>query len=86
MKMLALAALAVPVLFSAGCADVSGAGHAVPALAEVHRLWSAPQAAVAIGRDGEDPNRRCSNENPNIEYRDCVNASTRDPNVKVRMG
>jgi len=45
-----------------------------------------PKAAVAIGRDGQDTRHRCSTENPNIEYRDCVNASTRDPNAKVRMG
>lgn len=46
----------------------------------------ARRAAVVIGRDGQDPSHRCSVENPNIEYRDCVNASTRDPNAKVRMG
>jgi hypothetical protein len=86
MKMCALAALALPLFFSVGCAEVSGAGHATPAIAEVHGLSRPTQAAVAIGRDGQDPNSRCSKENPNIEYRDCVNGSTRDPNVKVRMG
>jgi hypothetical protein len=29
---------------------------------------------------------QCSRDNPFIEYRDCVNASTRDPNAKVRLG
>jgi hypothetical protein len=86
MKMLALAGLALPLLFSAGCAQVPGAGPAVQALAAPHDLASRPRAAVAVGRDGADPNSRCSNENPDIEYRDCVNASTRDPNVKVRLG
>lgn len=39
-----------------------------------------------IGRDGQDTRQFCSSQNPNIEYRDCVNAKTRDPNAKVRMG
>ncbi len=29
--------------------------------------------------------RHCWKENPFNEYRDCVNASTRDPNAKIRM-
>jgi hypothetical protein len=86
MKMLALAGLALPFLLSAGCAQVSGAGPAVHALAAIHGSSTRPRAAVAVGRDGADPNSRCSNENPSIEYRDCVNASTRDPNAKVRLG
>lgn len=43
-------------------------------------------AEAPIGRDGQDTRQVCSNQNPNIEYRDCVNASTRDPNAKVRLG
>ncbi len=39
-----------------------------------------------LGRDGQDTKQFCSKQNRNIEYRDCVNASTRDPNAKVRMG
>ncbi len=39
-----------------------------------------------LGRDGQDTRQLCSNQNPHIEYRDCVNASTRDPNAKVRLG
>ena len=39
-----------------------------------------------LGRDGQATNHLCSSQNPNIEYRDCVNAATRDPNAKVRMG
>ena len=30
------------------------------------------------------PPNLCSKEDPYIEYRDCVNASTRDQNAKVR--
>jgi hypothetical protein len=84
MKTLALASLALPFLITAGCAQVSA--FPVPGVAAAHGLSTEPRAAVAVGRDGMDPNRRCSTENPNIEYRDCVNASTRDPNVKVRLG
>ena len=85
MRTLALATLALPLLFMGGCAEVS----VVPVASSVAApagLSIGPRAAVAIGRGGMDPNRRCSTENPNIEYRDCVNASTRDPNVKVRLG
>jgi hypothetical protein len=50
----------------------------------------APTVRVAseppMGRDGQDSRQVCSNQNPHIEYRDCVNASTRDPNAKIRMG
>ena len=44
------------------------------------------KVASGIGLDGQDTGLRCSTENPNIEYRDCVNASTRDSNAKVRLG
>lgn len=43
-------------------------------------------AEAPLGRDGQDTRQVCSSQNPNIEYRDCVNASTRDPNAKVRLG
>jgi hypothetical protein len=33
-----------------------------------------------------DGRQRCSAENPNIEHRDHINASTWDPNAKVRLG
>ena len=29
--------------------------------------------------------RHCWKENPFNEFRDCVNAATRDPNAKIRM-
>jgi hypothetical protein len=31
------------------------------------------------------PSNLCSRTDPYIEYRDCVNATTRDANAKVRM-
>jgi hypothetical protein len=43
-------------------------------------------AEAPIGRDGQAASNYCSKENPFIEYRDCANAATRDPNAKVRMG
>jgi hypothetical protein len=43
-------------------------------------------AEAPLGRDGQATSLVCSNRNPNIEYRDCVNAATRDPNAKVRLG
>jgi len=43
-------------------------------------------AEAPLGRDGQATSHLCSAQNPNIEYRDCVNAATRDPNAKVRMG
>ena len=79
MKTLALslalaAALAAPAAF---------ARQAAPrAAVQAVRLASEPP----IGRDGQDSRQVCSNQNPHIEYRDCVNASTRDPNAKIRMG
>lgn len=43
-------------------------------------------AEAPLGRDGQATSLVCSSQNPHIEYRDCVNASTRDPNAKVRLG
>ena len=34
---------------------------------------------------GDHRELQCSKDDPYIEYRDCVNASTRDNNAKVRM-
>jgi len=53
-------------------------GHAKPV--------QTARAEAPLGRDGQDTKQVCSSQNPNIEYRDCVNAATRDPNAKVRMG
>jgi hypothetical protein len=83
MKTLALAAFVLAVCASSSFAQglrfglPHGAARTAP---------NGPKASVAIGRDGQDGRQRCSAENPNIEYRDCINASTRDPNAKVRMG
>jgi hypothetical protein len=78
MKVLALAVVALALSASASLAEPRRPALASAAVAQ--------KAAVAIGRDGQDTRQRCSSENPNIEYRDCVNASTRDPNAKVRLG
>ena len=43
-------------------------------------------AEAPLGRDGQDTRQVCSSQNQTIEYRDCVNAATRDPNAKVRLG
>lgn len=84
MKILALAALAVAVSAQAGLAEPRRPAPSRQAAA--HAFSGGRRAAVAIGRDGQDASQRCSTEDPNFEYRDCVNASTRDPNAKVRLG
>lgn len=83
MKSLALAfALAASLAAPAAFAEQQAAAPA----------QSAPQnartasAEAPLGRDGQATSHVCSAQNPNIEYRDCVNASTRDPNAKVRLG
>jgi hypothetical protein len=67
-------------------AAMGAAAHAEqrPALSLAHLRTAAAEAP--LGRDGQDTRQVCSSQNPNIEYRDCVNASTRDPNAKVRLG
>lgn len=59
-------------------------GHAKPA--ETARADQTARAEAPIGRDGQDTRQYCSSQLRTIEYRDCVNASTRDLNAKVRMG
>ena len=83
MKLVVLAAAALPLC---ACASYAGRGPSPAQTNAVVANAVVAKAAVAIGRDGQDTRHRCSAENPNIEYRDCVNASTRDPNAKVRMG
>jgi hypothetical protein len=48
---------------------------------------SADKAPVAASdvRSRAIPSSLCSRSDPYIEYRDCVNANTRDANAKVRM-
>ena len=84
MKTFALAALTLAVLSSPCLAEELHPAQAREAAA--NNTVRVARASVAIGRDGQNASHRCSTENPNIEYRDCVNASTRDPNAKVRMG
>ena len=65
------------------------AAFAKPAPARVQArstLTHTASAEAPLGKDGQDTRQFCSSQNPNIEYRDCVNAATRDPNAKVRMG
>jgi hypothetical protein len=66
-----------PIVLLAAVAAL-GAG---PALAADEAVASAQtqQPAAAPGV------RHCWKENPYNEYRDCVNAATRDPNSKIRM-
>ena len=75
------------------CLMAAGGAHAeeqTPAPAQPQA--SAPAAGkvasaeAPLGRDGKAAANYCSKENRFIEYRDCVNAFTRDPNAKVRMG
>ena len=66
---------------------IAGAAHAADQ--PVVSVQPAPSPA-AIAEHGPAPSgdqagRYCSKDDPFIEYRDCVNASTRDPNAKVRM-
>ena len=62
--------------------------QAAPAQAQPAAQAPAKVASVEapLGRDGQAASNRCSKDNPFMEYRDCVNASTRDPNAKVRLG
>ena len=74
--------LALSLAFAAALAPAAFARAPIRAEAPTVRVASEPP----IGRDGQDTRQVCSNQNPHIEYRDCVNASTRDPNAKIRMG
>ena len=78
MKSFTLAAACLAISASSSLAESRHAGPTQNA--------PSPKATVVVGRHGEDVTQRCSAQNPNIEYRDCVNASTRDPNAKIRLG
>lgn len=63
-----------------------------PAIAQEPAAGAATASGLAHadGRDqaktsGDHRELPCSKDNPYIEYRDCVNAHTRDRNAKVRM-
>lgn len=79
---------ALALVLAAGLA--ASAAHARPFLFFGGHAKAGPAQTAAsqapLGRDGQDTRQVCSNQNPHIEYRDCVNASTRDPNAKVRLG
>jgi hypothetical protein len=83
MKICLLAVFALSVSASASLAKPTPA----PTARDSAPAAKAPirKAGTVIGQDGQDAAQRCSTENPNIEYRDCVNASTRDSNAKVRL-
>ena len=83
MKTVVLATLALAVCATPSFAEALRFGTPQGA---ARTASNGPKAPVAIGRDGQDGRQRCSSENPNIEYRDCINASTRDPNAKIRLG
>ncbi len=68
------------VLFAAIAA--LGAG---PALAADETVSTVPAAAPAEPQPATTTPRHCWKENPFNEFRDCVNAATRDPNAKIRM-
>ncbi len=63
-------------------------------LAAIAALGAGPALAAdeapAVPAPAQQPNTtktpaHCWKENPFNEYRDCVNAATRDPNAKIRM-
>ena len=84
MKIFALAALALAVSASASLAEPRQPAQQAPAANR--QIVIARRAPVGIGRDGQDANQHCPTDATSVEYRDCVNASTRDPNAKVRLG
>jgi hypothetical protein len=84
MKSFVFAAFALTICASPCFAQGARGGAAHGAVS--HTASNTSRAAAVLGRDGQDARQRCSAENPNIEYRDCVNASTRDPNAKIRLG
>ena len=64
---------------------------ALAAFAAGPALAAEEAAAPAESRTASEPQAPSSGvrhgwkDNPYNEYRDCVNASTRDPNAKIRM-
>ena len=79
--------LALCLAFTAALAAPAAFAKPAPARAPARSTLSRTAAAEAPpGKDGQNTSLYCSSQNPNIEYRDCVNAATRDPNAKVRMG
>ncbi len=81
--------LAATAALTAAPAFAADAGHtpAKPAPRPVQTAETQPiEAQAQLAPRGPNLRDQCSRENPFIEYRDCVNASTRNPNAKVRLG
>ena len=85
MKLRILSAIVLALTASAGFAKPIPTPTAREAVPAPKPTANARKAETVIGHDGQDAAQRCSAGNPNIEYRDCVNASTRDSNAKVRL-
>lgn len=69
---------------------ILAAGLAAPAWAEppagpTATAASQSETASASRPAGESRLQLCVRENPAIDYRACVNASTRDPKAKIRQ-
>ncbi len=81
MNKFALSLLAPAVLWAGSAWAQQSVGSAVSTAS------GATSAAVGERSTQTSEHRalQCSKDNPYIEYRDCVNASTRDSNAKVRM-
>ena len=84
MKTFALALASLSLIAAAGAHAEERT--AAPAQAAAQQPERTASAEAPLGRDGQQTSARCSKANPFMEYRDCVNAATRDPNAKVRMG
>jgi hypothetical protein len=70
-----------PIVLIAAIAAL-GAG---PALAADEVVEVPVQAQQQQQQPATTTPRHCWKENPFNEFRDCVNAATRDPNAKIRM-
>ncbi len=58
--------------------------QAAPVQAPVSQSATANEQAAPPAQGAHYLNNLCTNGNPFIEYRDCINAATRDANAKVR--
>jgi len=78
--------IALALAFAASLGAISAHAEQAPVAQPAAQPSQTASAEAPLGRDGQDTRQFCSAQNPNIQYRDCVNASTRDPNAKVRLG
>ena len=87
MKTLALVLASLSLMAAAGAhAEEQTAAPQQQQPSSAQPAGKVASAEAPLGRDGRAAANYCSKENRFIEYRDCVNAFTRDPNAKVRMG